>query len=109
MDTNLIYDVVENIYNKEILKLVWIEDYIETHPDKPEEVTCTYFLYEATYTDQSKQKFVIIDSNSARIAIPAKIELLREIFPDHAPKDTNEQAADGGTPVQPGDPVSPSQ
>lgn len=83
-----IMDYIHNILGKTTTSVIYLEDYIEMSPTIQDQVDTVYKLYQATFTDDTKQFFVIIETASALTAIPAPQDLMESIFPDHL-KTTN--------------------
>lgn len=78
-----VLDYIHNVLGKTTKEVMYLEDYIEMSPTIQDQVDAIYMLYQATYTDDTKQFFVIIETASALTAIPAPQDLMESIFPDY--------------------------
>lgn len=87
MDTSLIFDHLEHVEGRPIRdgdKVIHIEDYIETHPENPEQQTAVYTLYSVEFANQDKKAYYVQSlSTSANVIIPANRDIMAEVFPDH--------------------------
>lgn len=94
MNTTLIFDYIENVKGSSPKKVTHVEDYIETHPDNAEQVTCIYSLYSVDYTDETDALFIQTMSASANVVLPADKAMMEELFPDHVVHNTDSGRTD---------------
>jgi hypothetical protein len=94
MDTTLIFDYIENVKGSSTKKVTHVEDYIETHPDNDEHITCVYSLFSVDFADEKAVMFIQTASSSANVVLPADEVMMEELFPDHVVHNTDESTRD---------------
>jgi hypothetical protein len=91
MTPTLIYDFVDNNRSAKVIKeVLYLEDYIEQHPEKEEVVTAVYSLFSVNYEDGTEEKLIISLTESANIVLPCTEDMLKDLFPDYLQKNDSD-------------------